>query len=104
MLSDAVRPSTGPIDAIIVTPASTDEALYFAQKSAPRLVEEGHVWIVFTLGPDVPDAGLVSESELVEIFAQHDFVADGRTEIDGACVALGFRCTRAATSEPRNEN
>lgn len=39
------RPPTGPIDLAIITPLTTDEALYFAAKVKPRLPRGGTIWI-----------------------------------------------------------
>ncbi len=44
-LKDNPRPPTGPIDLAIITPLTTDEALYFAAKVKPRLQCGGTIWI-----------------------------------------------------------
>jgi hypothetical protein len=47
LLADIERPPTGPIDLAILTPQSTDEAVYFARKLRPRLRPHAPLWIVF---------------------------------------------------------
>lgn len=96
------RPPTGPIDAVIVTPVSADEALYFARKSAPRLTPDGHVWIVFPTESNQEGAERLSASDLGEMFAQMGFTPDGETEIEGAVTALAFRFD-PGTTYPSNQ-
>jgi hypothetical protein len=89
------RPVAGMIDAIFVTPASADEALYFAQKSAPRLTPDGLVWVVFPIDSEAGDGERIGESDVCEMFAQRGFQPEGKSEIDGKYVGLAFCCGHA---------
>lgn len=50
------RPRAGAIDLGYIIPQSVDEAVYFAAKTAPRLVPTGKLWIVYPK-PTSPYAG-----------------------------------------------
>jgi len=56
------RPPTGPLDLAIVTPHSTDEAVYFARKLRSRLDAGAAIWIVF------PKFGTTQEREFTGNF------------------------------------
>lgn len=45
-LSETTRPPTGPLDAAFITPNTSDEAVYFAEKLKPRLTPDARVWVV----------------------------------------------------------
>lgn len=44
-MSGAPRPREGKIDIAVITPEDADEAIYFATKILPRIVERGAIWI-----------------------------------------------------------
>ena len=46
LLVGTSRPTHGALDAAIITPLTWDEACYFLEKLAPRLVPGGTVWII----------------------------------------------------------
>jgi len=102
LLSGLARPPSGPLDAVIVTPLSTDEALYFARKSAARLTPDGHVWVVFLSESNQEAGERLSARDLGEMFAQQGFKPDGETEIGGAVTALAFRFD-PGTTDPSNQ-
>ncbi len=79
------RPPTGPIDLAIVTPQSTDEAVYFARKLRSRLDAGATIWIVF------PKFGTAQEQEFTGNF----------DEMAIALYELGFHeSARAPVGEP----
>lgn len=45
-LSETTRPPTGPLDAVFITPVTSEEAAYFAAKLKPRLTPDARVWVV----------------------------------------------------------
>jgi len=45
LVAGCARPPAGPIEAAFVAPLDEDEALYFAAKVRPRLVDGGQLWI-----------------------------------------------------------
>lgn len=46
LLAEAIRPPDGPIDRLILTPLTADEATYFADKNFSRLTAAGELWLV----------------------------------------------------------
>jgi hypothetical protein len=50
-IGPVVRPPTGPLDAVVVTPLTVDECAYFLGKVLPRLAPGGRLWVVFGDSP-----------------------------------------------------
>lgn len=71
LLASCQRPPTGVLDAALIAPRSSDEAVYFAAKLQPRLVSGGLIWIVFAEPPEPADvvAGLTGGSLLAVLAA-----------------------------------
>jgi len=91
-LAETVRPLMGPIDLGLLTPASVDEAQYFADKLRSRLAPAGMIWIViprtsFPLETQSP-------SELADFIAAmlaRGFVQIGEAALDDLYTSIGFR-------------
>ncbi len=46
------KPPTGPLDAAIITPITSEEAAYFATKLQSRLISGGNIWIIVAENTD----------------------------------------------------
>jgi hypothetical protein len=77
------RPPTGPLDAAFITPASLDEALYFAGKVAERMRPTGSVWIV---------VGAVDEAygELEQLMRSNGWAPASSLELEPQLRCHGF--------------
>ena len=76
--SETTRPPTGPLDAAFITPATSEEAAYFAEKLKPRLSTDASIWVV------VPSANRSAT----------DSVADPMDELVSRVTGAGFTRTR----------
>ncbi len=90
-LKGAVRPPTGPIDAVVIVPRTTDEAVHFAQKLRRRLEPNGCIWVVRPAhaGSGTPDAG-VGLDNVTESMVKSGFVAADSIRLGTEHVALRF--------------
>lgn len=77
-LSETTRPPTGLLDAAFITPATSEEAVYFARKLKPRLSGDASLWVV------VPSANHTAAQS----------VADPIGELVSRVTGAGFTRTR----------
>ena len=46
-LAGTLRPPTGPVEQVFITPKTVDEAVYFVNKLRHRLASGGSVWVIY---------------------------------------------------------
>ncbi len=85
-LSQTSRPATGPIDVAIITPDTTDEAGYFADKLRPRLVPGATLWVLFPA--NLPENE--SPQNFIRVMDRSGFVEKGKVSIRESYIAFGF--------------
>ena len=96
MVSGAIRPHSGPVDAVFICPRTADEATYFATKLRPRLRTGGAVWIVFGRDSEATSEDLDRRIESVKKeMASVGLIGCSRLPVGNRAVALGF-CARSA--------
>lgn len=86
------RPPTGPIDLGVVSPLTTDEALYFSGKLRPRLSPGALVWIVYP-NPSTSDGQAFAArfEELIVGMFERGFVESGRGPVSDRFSMVGFK-------------
>lgn len=82
MFPDFARPPEGPIDAGFLTPATVDEAMYFAKKIRLRLEPHARIWIILPKpGSTHQDAFQGDREELVLELFQSGYAEIARTAL-----------------------
>lgn len=96
-LAQATRPAEGPVDAAFITPESTEEAPYFANKLRKRLDQDATVWIIFS--------GKIQQLELNQQFSkvmeQSGWVEWNKISINDSFIAVGYTSSPADENEPK---
>jgi len=95
-LEGTERPPTGPLDAALIAPLTTDEALYFAGKLRPRLERGAVVWIVHpTPRTEGGQAFTARLDELVVGMFERGLAEIGRAPLTDQLSTVGFRADHA---------
>ena len=85
-LSPSSRPAQGPIDVAIITPESTEEALYFVNKLRTRLDQEAIAWVVLS--------GKIEQFESKQQFSlameQSGWVEINKISVNDSFFAVGY--------------
>lgn len=92
---------SGSIDVAIITPLSTDEAVYFAQKVAGRLQDQGPIWISRPRSTKTP-ARASSNPTAEFIRTMHDvgFKEIDRYTLSSTCSLHKFQFSSSASWNP----
>lgn len=94
-LKDVHRPAEGHIDVAILTPESSDEAEYFADKIKGRLSDHAIVWVV--LNSQQPDPSAVDHQSLpvfVSALSAKGYQVEGTITLGENFTAHRFTPTR----------
>ena len=96
-LAPSSRSAHGPIDVAIITPESTEEALYFANKLRKRLDQDATVWVMFS--------GKLQQLELNQQFSkdmeQSGWVEIKKISIHDSFIAVGYALSPVDKNEPK---
>ncbi len=102
ILSATVRPARGPLDALVLTPLTPDEAHYFAEKHLPRLVEGGLICIAYpTDAVASPLASDDGRTAVAEGLNRLGFVPSGSFVLAEALVIAQFRAVSRSHKQSR---
>ncbi|GIK17521.1 MAG: hypothetical protein BroJett003_24850 [Planctomycetota bacterium] len=79
------RPIEGPVDLAVLTPETLDEAMYFAQKVAPRLTPSGVLIVIWENSTDSPSGGTLDETTLDRLLHDRGFTWFDAFQVAGLC-------------------
>lgn len=95
-LAPSSRPAQGTIDVVIITPESTEEALYFVNKLRNRLDPEAIVWVVFS----EKIQQLESKQHFFEAMEQSGWIEINKISINDSFIAFGYALPLVDQIEP----
>ena len=85
-LLPTTRPATGPIDVAFITPETPEEAVYFTDKIAPRLVQNAMIWVIDSIDPLQHD----THQTLLSTMNKSNYVETKKVKLSESFIATGF--------------
>ena len=90
----ATRPPVGPLQAAFVTPASVEEAVYFASKLRDRLLDAAALWVVYLCGGQNDGGGEEIDADiLADRMEDAGFHRAGTSALGDGLTVVHFRVT-----------
>ena len=90
-LAGTARPPTGPIDLAFIAPESIDEAVYFAQKISPRLVQDAVIWVVWPKAAIPKEERTDDVTDLNRSMAEHSLAAGETVHVGDAFLSISYQ-------------